>query len=403
MANDWTALCQPIVQQFIREHERGDPYQLALQAKKHPDIPIQLVARQIQARQKAKKKLPEWYQAEGIVFPPLLSMEQCSSEATAKYKSGLVSGKTAIDLTGGAGVDTYYLNQSFEEFHYVEQNLQLAEIARYNFHQLGSSAIQTHVGDAKAFLTSASPVDLIYLDPARRDDLNQKVFRLSDCSPDVTQLLSQLMEKADKVLVKASPMLDINQAIQDLDLVQEIHVVAVNNECKEVLYLLSSQAIKDPKICAVDLTSDTPPLTFTRREETEVRISFAEPQQFIYEPNTAILKAGAFRTVAQRWQLAKLHPNTHLYTSEKLISDFPGRTFRLEAVLPYRKKEVQAHIPSKKANITTRNFGDSVATVRKKLGLRDGGDTYLFATRIQNKQQALLLMQKVRTNNYYEH
>ncbi|MEO0333969.1 MAG: class I SAM-dependent methyltransferase, partial [Bacteroidota bacterium] len=197
------------------------------------------------------------------------------------------------------------------------------------------------------------------------------------------------------LLTKApGPMLDINQAIQDLSSIQEVYVIAVNNECKEVLYLLSSTVNQPPIITANDLTSDAPPLTFTRQEEAEARITFAEPQQFIYEPNTAILKASAFRTVAQRWQLAKLHPNTHLYTSKKLISDFPGRSFRLEAVLPYRKKEVQAHIPSKKANITTRNFGEPVAIVRKKLRLKDGGDTYLFATRTQSKQQVLLLMQK---------
>ncbi|WKN41419.1 class I SAM-dependent methyltransferase [Tunicatimonas pelagia] len=394
MTDDWTALRQPIVQQFIQEHEGKDSYQLALQAKKHPNIPVQLVAQQIQARQKAKSKLSEWYQTQGIIFPSRLAMEQCSSQATAEYKSSLVSGKTAVDLTGGAGVDTYYLSQSFERADYVEQNPDLAAIAQHNFSQLGTSTIQTHIGDAKTFLSSANPVDLIYLDPARRDYTNQKVFRLSDCSPNVIQLLPQLLKKAKQVMIKTSPMLDINQATQDLGSVQEVHIVVVNNECKEVLYLLSREVNQPSQITAIDLTSSASPLIFTHQEEAEATAALAEPQQFIYEPNAAILKAGAFRTVAQRWNVAKLHPNTHLYTSEKLVPDFPGRSFRLETVLPYQKKAVQAHIPGKKANITTRNFSDSVATVRKKLGLKEGGNTYLFATRTMTKERIVLITQK---------
>ncbi|MGB3586935.1 MAG: hypothetical protein WBA23_10365 [Tunicatimonas sp.] len=396
MANeDWTVLRQPYVQQFIREHESDDPFQLTLQTKRYPDIPIQLVAQQIQARKKAKGKLPEWYQTKGIIFPSQLAMEQCSSEATAKYKSSLVSGKTMVDLTGGAGVDTYYLSQSFKQADYVEQNPQLAAIEQHNFSQLGTSSVQTHVSDAATFLSSVNSVDLIYLDPARRNDANQKVFRLSDCSPDVTQLLPYLLKKAKQVMVKTSPMLDINQAAEDLGSVVEIHVVAVNNECKEVLYLLSATAKELPKITATDITSGIAPLVFTRQEEAEATIAFAEPQRFIYEPNAAILKAGAFRMIAQQWNLAKLHPNTHLYTSEKLVADFPGRIFKLEAVLSYRKKEVQAHVPDKKANITTRNFGDPVTIVRKKLGLKEGGDVYLLATRTRANERIILLTRKI--------
>jgi len=391
---DWTVLQKPSIQQFIREHERDDPFQLALQAKRYPDIPIQLVTQQIQARQKAKRKLPEWYQTKRIIFPSLLALEQCSSEATAKYKSNLVSGKTGIDLTGGAGIDTYFLNQSFEQISYIEQNPQLAAITQHNFSQLGTSTIQTHVVDAETFLSSVNLVDLIYLDPARRNRDNQKVFRLTDCLPDVTQLLPQLLKKAKQIMIKASPMLDIHQATQDLGSVKEVHVVAVNNECKEVLYLLSAAISESPQITAIDIISNTDPLVFTRQEETATTVHFSEPQQFIYEPNVAILKAGAFRTIAQRWDLAKLHPNTHLYTSDHLHSSFPGRVFKLEAVLPYHKKEVRARIPSRKANITTRNFSDSVATVRKKLRLKEGGDSYLFATRTTANERIILVTRK---------
>ncbi|MGD1889096.1 MAG: hypothetical protein ACFB15_00575 [Cyclobacteriaceae bacterium] len=395
MINDDLALLQqPRIQQFIREHASDDPYQLVLQAKRHPDIPVQLVAEQIQARQKARTKLPEWYQTAGIIFPPLLSMEQCSSETTARFKGSLVSGTTAVDLTGGAGIDTYYLSHSFEQMHYVEQNSLLVAIAQHNFQRLGSS-IQTHSTTAESFLASIGEVDLIYLDPARRGTSNQKVFQLTDCSPDVVQLLPKLLDKGKQILIKTSPMLDIEAARRDLKLVDQIYVVAVNNECKEVLYLLSAQASDSPFIQAIDLNTDTKPLEFRPKEEAHAEVEFAEPQHYLYEPNVAVMKAGAFRTVAQKWRLAKLHLHTHLYTSQELIPDFPGRTFRVEAVVPYQKKKVQQHVPEGKANVTTRNFTDSVATVRKKLALKEGGDIYLFATRNVSAKHVILIAKKL--------
>jgi 16S rRNA G966 N2-methylase RsmD len=392
-ADDLVLLQQPRIQQFIREHTSDDPYQLVLQAGRNSDIPIQLVAEQIQARQKARTKLPEWYQTEGIIFPPLLSMEQCSSETTARFKGNVISGTTAIDLTGGAGVDACYLRRSFEQVHYVEQNPLLVAIAQHNFQQLGVS-IQTHSTTAKSFLASMDEVDLIYLDPARRGTSNQKVFRLADCSPNVLQLLPDLLAKGKQVLLKTSPMLDIEAARRELKQVAEVQVLAVNNECKEVLYLLSAQAVDSPLIKAFDLNTDTKPLEFRPEEEAEVEVEFAEPQHYLYEPNAAVMKAGAFRTVAQKWKLAKLHPHTHLYTSQELIPDFPGRSFRVETVLPYQKKKVQQHVPEGKANVTTRNFSDSVATVRKKLGLKEGGNSYLFATRTQRMERAIIVTRK---------
>lgn len=398
VADNLTVLRQPHIQQFIRKHESSDSYQLSLQAKQYPNIPIQLVAEQIKARQKAKKKLPEWYQTEGIIFPPLLSMEQCSSEATAKFKSSLVSGLTAVDLTGGTGVDTYYLSRRFDQVDYVEQNPSLAAIAKYNFKQLGASTIKTHASDAESFLSSIDSVDLIYLDPSRRDDTNRKVFRLSDCSPDVTQLLSELLAKAQQVMIKASPMLDIDAALQDLKWVSQVYVVAVGNECREVLYLLSPQATASPLIKAIDIASEKDAFIFTREEETQSLVSFSEPLQYLYEPNAAILKAGAFRSVAHQLKLAKLHPHTHLYTSDQPVKNFPGRIFRIEAVVPYQKKKVKEHIPDDKVNITTRNFSDSVATIRKKLGMKEGGDTYLFATQTQEQKRMIIITRKLRVN-----
>jgi len=392
-ADDLVLLGQPHIQQFVHDHTSDDPYQLVLQAKRYSDIPVQLVAEQIRARQKARTKLPEWYQTKGIIFPPLLSLEQCSSETTARFKGSLISGSTAVDLTGGAGVDAYYLSRSFEQMHYVEQNPLLVAIAQHNFRQLGTF-IQTHQTDAESFLTSMDEVDLIYLDPARRGASNQKVFRLTDCSPDVVRLLPRLLDKGKQVLIKTSPMLDIEAARRDLKLVDQIYVVAVNNECKEVLYLLSSQTLNSPLIKAIDLSTDTEPLEFRLEEEAEAEIEFAEPQHYLYEPNAAILKAGAFRTVAQEWKLEKLHPHTHLYTSPESIPDFPGRSFQVEAVVPYQKKKVQQHVPEGKANVTTRNFSDSVATIRKKLGLKEGGDIYLFATRTRQMERAIIVTRK---------
>ncbi|MEQ9437829.1 MAG: RsmD family RNA methyltransferase [Cyclobacteriaceae bacterium] len=382
-------------QQFIREHASDDPYALALQAKRFPNIPIQQVAEQIQARQKAKKKLPEWYQTEGVIFPPSLAMEQCSSEATARFKSSLVSGTSVVDLTGGAGIDTYYLSRSFERGAYVEQNSRLAAIAQHNFRQLGASSIEIHATDAEAFLSSMEAVDLIYLDPARRDDAQRKVFRLSDCSPDVTSMLPGLLIKGKQVMIKTSPMLDIDAAMNDLGNVDQVYVVAVNNECKEVLYLLSSQVVASPMITALDLANGAAPLQFAREGETKASVSYAEPQRYLYEPHAAILKAGAFRSVAQQYGVAKLHPRTHLYTSEQLVANFPGRTFRIQSVAPYQKKVVRKYVPEGKANISTRNFGDSVATVRKKLGLQEGGDAYLFATATQLQNRVILITQKI--------
>ena len=391
---DLEVLQEPHIRQFIREHESDDPYALALQVKRYPDVPIQQVAEQIQGRQKARKKLPEWYEAEGVIFPSALSMEQCSSETTAKFKSKLVSGKTAVDLTGGAGVDSYYLSHSFEQFHYVEQNPLLAAITQHNFTQLGTSVIQVHTTDAESFVSSMDGVDLIYLDPDRRNDANRKVFRLSDCSPDVLHLLPRLLASAKQIMLKTSPMLDIDAALRDLDYVDQVYVVAVNNECKEVLYILSSEAAEFPIITAIDLGTEVVPLQFTREEEADAPVTYTEPQQYLYEPHAAILKAGAFRSVAQQWKVDKLHPHTHLYTSSQLIPNFPGRSFRVEAVLPYQKKPIRKLIPEGKANITTRNFSDSVATVRKKLELQEGGDTYLFATRTQSADRVILLTHK---------
>ena len=388
-------LLQPHIQQFIREHERDDPYQLALQAHRYPKYPIPAIAEQLQARQKAREKLPEWYATEGIIFPPVLSMEQCSSQATAQYKQSLVQGERLVDLTGGAGVDTYYLDQAFAQTNYVEQDATLADMARHNFSVLGADSIRVHPVAAEAFLpTISEPVDCIYLDPARRDAHGGKVFRLADSQPNVLALRDMLLTKAKTILLKTAPLLDIQATVQDLAYVTQVHVVAINNEVKEVLYQLA-QAVAAPEIITINLRADGEEhFSFYRLQEAQAAVTYSEPLRYLYEPNAALMKAGAFKSIAAHYHLHKLHPNTHLYTSEQLVPNFPGRTFVCQMVVPYQKKAVRQHLAQPQANITTRNFPDSVATVRKKLGLKDGGDTYLFATQLADGKYSVIVAQK---------
>ena len=393
---DLPILRQPRVQQFIRDHERDDPYQLALRAHHYPDYPVPAIVEQIRARQQAQHKLPDWYATEGIVFPPPLSMEQCSSQAAAQYKARLVQGQQLVDLTGGAGVDTYYLSRAFARADYVEQEPVLTEIAQHNFRMLGADRIRTHTTSAEAFLNVLDvPVDCIYLDPARRDAQAKRVFQLADSQPNVLDLRDTLLAKAETILLKTAPLLDIQAAVVALAYVAQVHVVAVNNEVKEVLYLVARQQTSDPKITAVNLRPEGEErFSFFRSQETEAEVTYSEPLGYLYEPNAALMKAGAFKSVAQRFGLHKLHPNTHLYTSNEQIPGFPGRTFRCRAVVPYQKKAVRQQLNEPKANVATRNFPDSVATVRKKLGLKDGGDTYLFAVRLMNDKISIVITHK---------
>lgn len=385
-------LISPEVQKFIRDHEQHDPFALVLQAEKYPNLPIKEIAEQIRTRQKAKNKLPEWYRTEGIVFPPVLSLEQCSSEATARFKGKLLQGKHLADLTGGAGVDTYYLSHSFDKVDYIEKNEELAAVTQHNLQVLGADHITTYTTEAEHFLKDLSwPVDCIYLDPARRDKHAGRVFKLEDCAPDVSRLADSLLAKAHTVLIKTSPMLDIEAAIRALKYVFQVYVVAVSNECKEVLYLLRKNPVQEPEIITVNLQgSGDQKLAFYRSVEVKANVSYSQPLQYLYEPNAAILKAGAFKSVAQIYDLKKLHPHTHLYTSSQLITAFPGRVFSCEAVIAYSKKAVQRYIPERKANITVRNFPDPVNKARKKLGLAEGGDLYLFLSMIGEKPRVIV-------------
>jgi len=394
---DILQLTQAEIQRFIREHEQDDPVDLMLKASRFPDVPMRKVAEQIQARKKARHKLPEWYQQKGVLFPPALSVEQASSESTARLKADLLSGQRLVDLTGGMGVDTFYLGKSFAQIDYVERQEKLLALAKHNFLQLGAAHIRLHQAEASAFLKALSgKVDCIYLDPARRDDQARKIFQLQDCSPNVLALKQLLLTKADQILIKTAPLLDIQLAIRELGQVSRVWVVSVKNECKEVLYLLEPGQQREPLISTVNLLDDGKQhFDFRLSEEAGATANYSAPQSYLYEANASLLKAGAFLKVAVSYGLAKLHPNSHLYTSDNLRSDFPGRIFKLITQSKYNRKSLKSAVPGGKANISVRNFPESVKQIRKKTGIRDGGELYIFATTVMPQQRIMLICKRV--------
>jgi len=381
--------------QYVAEHLHDDPATLALQARRHPHLPVPELIRQIQARQKARAKIPAWAENPDLVFPPALSVEQASSARTAAFKASLVQGQRLADLTGGFGVDVAHFAAAVAEVHYVERNAALAEVVRYNLNQLNIRNVQCHTGDAVQFLRSTPDTfDWLYLDPARRDTAAKKIFRLQDCEPDVLRLLPLLLHKSRSVLLKTSPMLDIELAIQELRQVRRLWVVAVDNECKEVLYELGPEPAVDPERYTINLLRSGQQQEFrlNRAREGRAVARYAEPQQYLYEPNVAVLKAGAFKSIGTAFELLKLHQHSHLYTSDTLRPDFPGRTFRIRAVEKYDGAALRAHLgPEVRAHVTTRNFPDSVAEFRYRTGIREGGELYIFATtNLEGKLMALV-------------
>ena len=397
-------------QNFIWQHRDDDPRQLALSGHIYPDIQISAAAAQIQALQKIRTKVPSWYQP-GMEFPLAISLEQASSEPTARFKASLFSGKKIADLTGGLGVDSFFFSQQFESLTYVEQNSELLAAAQNNFAQLGAANIYFEHSSAEDFLEKTlDSFDLIYLDPARRDERKGKVFQLADCSPDVLKIKDWMLKKSPCVLLKTAPLLDLKLAAGQLGQVTKIWVVASEGDCREVLYLLEREAPLMDQIPIVAVSLESRPATFLKpyrseheqqtftfswAEEQEAVTHFSTPQNFLYEPNPAILKAGAFRSFAQQFGLAKLHANTHLYTSTEFCPGLPARSFVIEQVCKYDRKAVQAHVTGGKANITCRNFPDNPDQVRHKLGLADGGDVYLFAASEVENRKVVMVCRKV--------
>ena len=437
---------------FIKKHLKDDVNKLAL--SKFPEgIDKQFVIRQIQARQVLGKKLPSWAENDKLIFPKKLSLEQCSSELAAKYKAslstkmhetisadscGLVEEKrfsadscelveekefsvdscelvdkerVLVDLTGGMGVDTAFLSDNFDKTFYVEMQEELCEIAKHNFKILNKN-IEVVNDNAEHFLTICDEVDCIYLDPARRDEYGRKMVSLHDCSPDVVELHDLLLGKAKRVLIKVSPMLDIEMVKKELKDISAIHVVAVRNECKEILICLqttdnSSQlTAHSSQLVATDLREGWN-FTFFEEEELNAQWTLADKVgKYLYEPGVACMKAGCFKLLSQRYGLDKLHRNSHLYTSDELVSDFPGRVFEVLEVFPFDKKtkkeitsllsqQPTANSQQPKASVATRNFPLSADELRKNLGLQDGSEFYIFGTTMKGEKKIVILTKKI--------
>ena len=387
----------PETQLFIREHSSDDVRVLALQAKKYPDIDMPTAITQIAGRKVAAEKIPSWWEIEKIWYPKHLSLEQCSSEITARYKARLSQGDSLTDLTGGFGIDCSFLATGFKSATYVERQEELCEIAAHNFPVLNLNHINIKNEDGVTYLQAMSPVDCLFLDPARRNEHGGKTVAISDCEPNVAELEELLLQKANRVMIKLSPMLDLSLALKELKQTQEVHILSVNNECKELLLVLERGKELVPEeipIHCINLTASqkVQKLLFTRQQEKEHTCPYTPTlKTYLYEPNASILKAGAFRSVSSIYNVEKLHPNSHLYTSDEYIPDFPGRKFRITDSSSLNKKELKKLIGTeKKANLTVRNFPASVAELRKRLKLAEGGDMYLFATTLADEKKLLI-------------
>mgnify|MGYP001753248614 FL=1 len=409
---------------FIREHRNEDVRALALLAHRYPMVDMPNALTQITGWKVSRDKIPTWATHEMLLYPPHLSMEQCSSEATARYKTEVIrtfSQKEDVspwdsltDLTGGFGIDCAFLSSCFKKVTYVEQQEILCEIASHNFPLLGLNHITVSHEDGIRHLQQMAPVDWIFIDPARRNSHGGKTVAISDCEPNIAALEKLLLEKARHVLVKLSPMLDLTLALHDLKHVQQVHVVSLNNECKELLLVLGhveKVGISPSKEAEAEVPIENIPihcinlnyqqgvqsLIFNRREEKELPARYTSTlKTYLYEPNVSILKAGAYRSISSIYKVEKLHPNSHLYTSDNYIPDFPGRKFRIIKSGSLNKKEVKELLGTeKKSNLTVRNFPASVAELRKRLKLAEGGELYLFATTLADERKLLISCKQI--------
>ena len=435
-------------QRFIRENADKDIRTLALSGSKYPDVDMPFALDQIAGRQTARKKIPRWAAIDDVVYPPHLSMEQCSSEQTALYKASMVEGEMLVDLTGGFGVDFSFMSGGFKKAIYVERQKHLCEIADSNFRVLKLAGVDVICGDGVEYLETLDHVSWIYLDPARRNEHGGKTYAISDCMPDVTEIKDLLLAKADKVMVKLSPMLDWRKAVADLgNCVSEVHIVSVDNECKELLLImqrgvaelkvvcvnddeefvfgskggtspdpspmgegngcnLNSQESKGVKgsqrplpLDANNLSSESPSLScpeVCRRREGLGVGSLSTESTYLYEPNASIMKAGCFAELERAFGAKQVERNSHLFVSEHFIEDFPGRKFRVEKVTTLNKKDIKNALDGiVKANITVRNFPMSVEQLRKRLKIKEGGSDYIFATTLMDKSHVLLLCSRL--------
>lgn len=386
---------------FIETHLLDDIRKLALKSDKYPNINMPFALQQISGKQKAKTKLPSWYKQTDILYPDHLAMEQCSSELTALYKVSLLDkGNTFADLTGGFGIDFSFIAPKFEKSIYIEKQTELANIAKHNFKILQLKKSVIIEDDSIQFLSNYDQsIDTIFIDPARRNLSGKKTVLIKDCTPDLQQIDLLLNKKAKTTMIKLSPMLDITQACNIITNISDIHIISVNNECKELLFIKKTKKESITIIHCVNILSNKKKqiFNFTKDEENALQISYtSDIKKYLYEPNSAILKAGAYKSIANRFNIQKLNSNSHLYTSDSEIKDFPGRKFVVEKEIQPNKNEVKIMLKNiTHANITTRNYPITVQELKKKLKLKDGGNHYLFATTLSNEKKVLILCQKL--------
>lgn len=428
--------------EFVAMHRNEDVRELALKAKRVEGLDLPLALDQIAGWQIARKKLPQWASCEGIVYPPHISMEQCSSQFTAQYKSEiaqtllapaatvrarvsdsaesvmqtaksafqlsdspesdtLVARSSMVDLTGGFGVDFSYLARGFSQATYVERQRHLCDLAEHNMAALGLDQARIVCGDGVEYLRQMGPVDFIYLDPARRDEHGSRTYAIEDCTPNVLELRDLLLAKSQYTLVKLSPMLDWRKVVADFDgTVREVHIVATGNECKELLLVLGQQVHEEPSAPRVFCVNDNQRIDYDSAAYTQgLRIGgkpLPETKNYLYEPNASIMKAGCFDLVEERFGVTQVGPSSHLFVSATPVADFPGRGFAIEAIGGMNKKDIKRLLNgTKQANIAVRNFPLTAPQLRKKLKLADGGPVYLFGTTMQGCDHVLLRTSKI--------
>ncbi|MBQ8127304.1 MAG: SAM-dependent methyltransferase [Prevotella sp.] len=393
--------------EFVRQHADDDVSMLALRGSKDSDVNLTLALRQIRGRQQARRKLPSWAALDAIVYPPHLNMEQCSSEPTARYKADLCrrlladapSPTSLLDLTGGFGVDFAFMQQAFDEATYVERDAQLCAVASQNFTTLGLRRVSCVAADAADYLarTDDRRRSLIYLDPARRDDHGARTYGIADCTPDVLQLMPQLTARADRLMLKLSPMLDWRKAVSDLGPVRvaEVHIVSLQNECKELLVVLSPNIDETAVFCINDGQIFQLTVAEASLSATVAKAPAVGPGSYLCEPNASLMKCGCFGAIARRYALTQLGRDSHLFVSPAPVADFPGRQFVVDAVSTMNRRELRQALDGlTRANIATRNFPLTVAELRRRLKLADGGDVYLFATTLADAAHVLIRCHK---------
>lgn len=387
---------------FVINHSADDVRRLALQADRYPDVDLPWALQQIAGRQAAHYKIPTWAENPTVEYPVHLSLEQCSSETTARYKASVVKRhlekpNAMVDLTGGFGVDCAFLSELFSQVTYVERNADLCELAAHNFKTLGLTHIQVVNADAEEYLKKLQKTDLIYIDPARRNATGGRTYAIGDCTPDILAMKSAFFEHTHLFMVKLSPMLDWHLAVQQMNsgspCVAEVHIVSVKNECKELLFVLRKDFAESLRIyCTNDEQTDvfTPSETFPEVVQAQPKIGI-----YLYEPNASIMKSGCFAEMAHRYDLTTAGKHSHLFFADHPIENFPGRIFRITAVSTLNKKELaQALQGTTQANITVRNFPLTAEQLRKKLKMKDGGDCYIFATTLADNQRKLILCER---------